>query len=341
MEKIRLGRTGIQVSRAGFGMLPIQRIPYEQSYALLRHAYDSGINFYDTARAYSDSEAKFGHALSDVRTNVVLATKTAAQNADEFWCDLKESLETLKTDYIDIYQFHNPSFVPMPGGADGLYDAALEAQRQGKIRHIGITQHTLKLAQEAVASGLYATMQYPFNHVASEAERALVQSCARADMGFIAMKALSGGLVVDARLPFAFLSQYDGLVPIWGMQRMSELDQILDMAACPPVLDADLAAKIAHDRETLSGAFCRSCGYCMPCPVGIPIRDANRMIQLLTRSPSAQWLTDEWQVQMERVDLCTHCGLCEQKCPYSLKPYETMPDHLKFYREYLKRAQAQ
>jgi len=336
METTTLGRTGLTVSRTAFGCLPIQRIPKEEAVSMLRRAVNGGITFFDTARGYSDSEEKIGQALHDVREGLVIATKTFARTGEGLWEQLHESLANLRTEFIDIYQFHNPPFLPGPGGADGLYDAALEAKRQGLIRHIGITQHSLALAKEAVLSGLYDTLQFPFNHLATTEEIALVELCGREKVGFICMKALSGGLIADASVPFAFLRQYPQAVPIWGFQHPWELERLLDLEANPPALDAGMQKRVEDERARLTGAFCRSCGYCMPCPAGIPIYNANRMKQLITRSPSAQWMTAAWQADMAKIEQCTRCGLCERRCPYHLRPYETMPDHLTFYREYVK-----
>lgn len=171
---VTLGKTGITVNKNGFGALPIQRISTEEAGKLLRKAYDAGIRFFDTARFYTDSEAKIGEALSPVRDNLYIATKTGAQNAEDFWKDLETSLSLLKTDYIDIYQFHNPSFCPKPGDGSGLYEAMEEAKKQGKVRHIGITNHRLKIAHEAIDSGLYETLQFPFCYLASEKDMEIV-----------------------------------------------------------------------------------------------------------------------------------------------------------------------
>jgi len=195
MKKITFGSTGLILEKNGFGCLPIQRVSEEEAVRLLHMAYDGGINFFDTARAYSDSEKKVGAAFSGMRDRIVLATKTGAQTAEGFWRDLETSLRTLKTDYIDIYQFHNPAFCPKPGGEDGLYDAALEAKKQGKIRHISITNHRLAVAQEAIDSGSYASLQFPFSYLAGEQELALAEGCRAHGMGFIAMKGMAGGLL--------------------------------------------------------------------------------------------------------------------------------------------------
>ena len=336
MEKIRFGSTGLMVTRTAMGCLPIQRVDFDTAKAILRRAYDGGINFFDTARAYSDSEEKIGYAMADVREHIVIATKSGAQTGEEMKAQLETSLKNMKTDYIDIYQFHNPSFLPVPGGADGLYEAALEAKREGKIRHIGITNHSIELAQKAVESGLYETLQYPFNHLSTSEEIALVKRCAEKDVGFICMKGMSGGLVTNARIPFAFIRQFENAVPIWGVQRLSEIDEFIDLENNPPSLTPQMLAEIEKDRRELAGAFCRGCGYCLPCPAGIPINNANRMRELLTRSPYKNWITAQWREGMEKIEDCTHCGACAKKCPYGLKPFETLPDQLKFYREFVK-----
>ncbi len=207
MNTVRLGKTELVVNKNGFGCLPIQRITKAEAVYLLQKAFDHGINYYDTARAYSDSEEKLGEAFRYVREKIVISTKTAAKTAEAFWKDLDESLRKLKTDYIDIYQFHTPDFCPRPGDESGLYDAMLEAKAQGKIRHIGITNHKITVANEAVASGLYETIQFPFSYLASKKELKLVADCKEADMGFIAMKGLSGGLISNSACAYAFMNQ--------------------------------------------------------------------------------------------------------------------------------------
>lgn len=339
MRTTTLGRTGLRVSSTAFGCLPIQRISTRAAGDILRRAAAAGISFFDTARAYTDSEEKLGLALADARGEIIIATKTGAKDAAALWRDLETSLKNLKTDYIDVYQFHNPSFVPRPGGADGLYDAAQDAREKGMIRHIGITQHSVALAEEAVQSGLYDTLQFPFNHLATERELALVDLCRAENVGFICMKALSGGLITDAAIPFAFLSQYPHAVPIWGFQRMEELENLLKLEANVPTLDAAMRARIDADRAQLSGSFCRGCAYCQPCPADIPIYNANRMTQLITRSPSSQWMTPQWRQGMANIRSCTRCGVCAARCPYGLTPYETLPEHLLFYEEYVRDAE--
>ena len=300
---------------------------------LLRRAREAGVDYFDTARAYSDSEHKIGVAFGGNTDGIRIATKTAAATAEEFWKDLETSLREMKIECIDVYQFHNPSFVPKPGGADGLYDAMLEAKRKGKIRFIGITNHSVDRAYEAVNSGLYDTLQYPMNHLATGRELKLLDLCREKNVGFIAMKAMSGGLITNAKLPFAFFMRQENTVPIYGVQRPEELEQFLAMEQDPPVLDDALLNEIEKDRRELAGSFCRGCGYCLPCPAGIPINNANRMTQLLQRSPEGNWLTEEWLQNMKKIENCISCGSCASKCPYELKPYETLPGHLEYFRE--------
>lgn len=316
--KVTLGKTGITVEKNAFGALPIQRITKEEAVALLRKAYASGVTFFDTARYYTDSEEKLGEAFEGMRDKVIIATKTGASNAEAFWRELHTSLENLRTDYVDIYQFHNPPFCPKPGDGSGLYEAMAEAKKQGKVRHIGITNHRLSVAHEAVESGLYETLQFPFSYLATEKDMELVEKCKEAGMGFIAMKALSGGLITNSAAAYAFLAQYENVLPIWGVQRELELDEFLSYIDNPPEMSEELAAVIAHDREELLGDFCRGCGYCMPCPVGIEINNCARMSLLIRRSPSAAHLTPQAQEKMKKIENCLHCGRCKAKCPYGL-----------------------
>lgn len=316
MHTVTLGSTNITVNKNGFGALPIQRVSDDYAVLLLKKAYDGGVRFFDTARAYSDSEHKVSLAFGDMREKVFISTKTAATTVEGFWADLEKSLSYLG--YIDIYQFHNPSFCPKPGDGTGLYEAMLEAKAQGKIRHIGITNHRLSVAREAIASGLYETLQFPFCYLASDADIELVKLCKEANMGFIAMKALSGGLINNSRAAYAYLAQYDNVLPIWGVQKEQELDEFLSYIGNPPAMDEEISALIDHDRKMLSGEFCRGCGYCMPCPAEIEINNCARMSLMLRRAPSAAWLTPAWQEKMAKIENCLHCGQCASKCPYGL-----------------------
>lgn len=335
MKTVRLGKTEIVTNKNAFGALPIQRISDDDAVHLLKKAYENGITFFDTARWYTDSEHKVGLAFEGMREKVFIATKTGSQNAEGFWQDLETSLANLKTDYIDIYQFHNPAFCPKPGDESGLYDAALKAKEQGKIRHIGITNHRLTVAHEAIDSGLYETLQFPFCYLATEKDIELVDKCKKDDMGFIAMKALSGGLINNSAAAYAYLAQYDNVLPIWGVQRESELDEFLSYIENPPTMTEELAEVIRHDREELLGDFCRGCGYCMPCPAGIEINNCARMSLLLRRAPYAGYLGSEWQENMMKIEKCIHCNQCKSKCPYGLDTPTLLQKNLEDYKKVL------
>lgn len=335
MAKVTLGKTGITVEKNAFGALPVQRIGRQEAVRLLRRAYEHGMTFFDTARWYTDSEEKVGEAFDGMRDKVYIATKTGAKDADGFWKDLETSLDNLRMDYIDIYQFHNPAFCPRPGDGTGLYEAMLEAKSQGKVRHIGITNHRLNVATEAVESGLYETLQFPFCYLATEKDIELAQKTERAGMGFIAMKALSGGLITNSAAAYAYLAQYENVLPIWGIQRESELDEFLSYISDPPQMNGELEAVIARDREELLGDFCRGCGYCMPCPVGIEINNMARMSLMIRRAPSQAQLTPEMQEKMHRIKECLHCGKCKSKCPYGLDTPALLEKNYQDYLEIL------
>lgn len=318
MKTIRLGRTELQVSKTAFGALPIQRITTAQAVKLVRRAYEGGINYFDTANMYTDSEEKLGQALEGVRQNVVISTKSAATDKKTALAHIEESLRRLRTDYIDLFQFHNPAQLPDPEDPEGAFAAALEMQQKGYIRHIGITNHRPGVARAAIESGNFETLQFPFCYLATDQDLALVKACRQADMGFIAMKGLSGGLLNNAQACYAFMRDQAGVVPIWGIQHEWELDQWLELTERDPGLTPELQAVIDRDRKELAGNFCRSCGYCLPCSAGIDIPQAARMSQLLGRSPYKPYMTDEWYAKMHKIEDCIHCDLCKSRCPFSL-----------------------
>ena len=360
---VTLGSTGITVEKNSFGALPIQRISKEAAIGLLRKAYAAGVTFYDTARYYTDSEEKVGAAFEGMRDKIYIATKTGATTAEGFWKELHTSLEKLKTDYIDIYQFHNPAFCPKPGDGTGLYEAMLEAKDKGMIRHIVMWKFRpgteteqkqfldgLRSLQGVIPQLLHSEVavnvgegnydavlvsEFRFCYLATDKDLELVQDCKKAGMGFIAMKALSGGLINNSAAAYAYLAQFDNVLPIWGVQRESELDEFLSYIDNPPVLTPALQAVIDHDREELQGEFCRGCGYCMPCPAGIEINNCARMSLMIRRAPSAAQLTDEMQAKMRKIEECLHCGRCKSKCPYGLDTPALLEKNYKDYCEIL------
>ena len=319
MKTVTLGSTGITVVQNAFGALPVQRTDVDNAIKLIRRAYEGGMRFFDTARAYSDSEYKLGLAFEGIdRSTYYLATKTMAKNVEDFWKDLNESLKLLKTDYIDIYQFHCVNQMYKPGDGTGMYEAMLEAKEKGMIRHIGITTHKIGVAEEVAVSGLYETLQYPFSYLSSDKEIAMVNTCKENNVGYIAMKGLAGGIINNSKAAFAFMTQFDNVLPIWGIQREHELDEWLAFMDNPAVMDPEITAFIEAEKQELSGDFCRSCGYCMPCPQGIIINQCARISQMIRRAPSASWTNEYWQKEMAKIDTCIECYACASKCPYGL-----------------------
>lgn len=335
MQMVTLGSTGIQVVQNGFGALPIQRDSKEVAAKIVRRAYEGGMRFFDTARAYSDSEEKVGEALNDVRDNLYIATKTMAQTPEEFWKQLETSLQLLKTDYIDIYQFHCANQVYAPGDGTGMYECMLEAKAQGKIRHIGVTAHKIQIAFDAVESGFYETLQYPFSYLAAEREKELVAKCKEKNVGFIAMKGLAGGLINKSEAAMAFMTQYDNVLPIWGIQRETELEEWLSYMDHTPSMTGEIKEYIEREQKELSGEFCRGCGYCMPCPKGIMINQCARMSLMLRRAPSASWLSENMQAEMKKIETCINCRKCVSKCPYSLNTPELLKKNYEDYKRIL------
>ena len=343
MRNVTLGSTGIVVPQNGFGALPIQRDSMEVAADLLRKAYTGGMRFFDTARAYSDSEDKVGLAFGQPgglfetkREEIVIATKTHALTPEDFWKDLETSLAKMNCKYIDIYQFHQMNVCWKPGDGSGMYEAMLEAKKQGKIHHIGGTTHKIGIAREIVESGLYETLQYPFSYLASEEELKLYQMVKDHNMGFICMKGLAGGLINNSKAAMAFMSQFDNALPIWGIQRENELEEWLSYMKVTPTMTEEMKAYIRHEQDELSGNFCRGCGYCMPCTVGITINQCNRMSLMLRRAPSKGWLSEKWQKEMDKIEDCIGCGVCKTRCPYELDIPTLLRENLDDYRKVLR-----
>lgn len=330
---MRLGKTNLIVNKNGFGGLPIQRRNVEDSIRILRKAYNNGINFYDTGRYYADSEEKIGLALSDVRENIYIASKTMAQTAEEFWNDLETSLKNLQTDYIDLYQFHNPPFCPKAD--DDIYQAMVEAKDKGIVNHIGISSHKYTIANEAIESGLFETLQFPFSYLTDDKELELVRKCEIKDIGFIAMKGMAGGLIRNSKASYCFMQQFDNVLPIWGIQRESELDEFISYQNSNLSLNNQLIAEINNDKEELQGDFCRGCGYCMPCPKDIKINTVIRTSLGIRRFSMKYYLIPEYEQKMERINDCTECMQCVKKCPYELDIPHLLRENYEDYKNIL------
>ena len=337
MKMKRLGRTGLMVTENSFGALPVQRVSKEDGAALLRYAFDRGVNFFDTARFYTDSEEKIGLGLSAVRKDLYLATKSMARDRAGVLSQLDTSLQNMKTDYVDILQLHNIPALPDASDPDSAHAALLEAKKAGKCRFIGITTHRIDVALAAAECGLYDTVQFPINYLASDRDLSLIDVCARNDVGLIAMKAMSGGLISSPRAAFAFFVQYDGAVPIWGVQKKSELDEFLAFAEEGVTMTDELRAAIEKDRAALAGDFCRGCGYCMPtCPAKIAISDAARMTLMLNRAPWPEYTTPAFIEKMKNAENCVGCGACSARCPYGLDTPRLLRENLAYYKQFCK-----
>ena len=338
MQIINVGKTGIVTVQNGFGALPVQRCDMETAERILKRAYEGGMTYFDTARSYTDSEKKIGIALShdpDIRSEITIATKTPSKNPEAFWKDLETSLERLQTDYIDVYQFHMADRCYRPGDGTGMYECMQQAKADGKIKHIGITAHKILVAKEAAKSGLYETLQFPFSYLSGSQELELVEICRQNEVGFIAMKGLAGGLINRSDAAMAFMSQFDNVVPIWGIQKESELEEWLSYMENTPSMTEEIKEYIDKERAELSGDFCRGCGYCMPCPMGITINQCARISLMLRRAPSAGWLSEHWQNEMKKIETCINCRQCVSKCPYELNTPGLLKKNYEDYKRVL------
>ena len=327
-----LGKTGLVVSDMGFGALPIQRAEQAEAVKILRRAFEAGVNFFDTARMYSDSEEKIGLALSDVRKEIVIATKSQCSNVEQLKKDFETSLKMLQTDYVDIFQFHNPDFTFTTDSAMEMYNYALELKKAGAIRHIGITAHKYGLALEHIQSGLFETLQYPISMLAGEKDFEVINAAKNAGMGIIAMKALSGGLITNARAAAAWMQAHSEIEPIWGIQHMRELNEFLELYENGVELDSEMEELIEKEKRELSGAFCRGCGYCLPCAADLPIHLYARLPYFLRRMPTAGYFTEAFAAKVERIRECTDCGDCKTRCPYDLDCPELLRKALEDFR---------
>ena len=335
MKTITLGKTGLTVSKNGFGALPIQRVSFSEADAILHKAFEGGINFFDTARFYTDSEEKLGKSFARMRHKVLLATKSMGATREDIEKDFTASLQQLRTDYVDLYQFHNPKTVPLPGDGTGRYELLAELKKSGAIRAIGLTNHSLELARQAVDSGLYDCIQFPFSLLSSEEEESLVQECTVNNIGFLAMKALGGGLIQNIPAAFAHMRQFAAAVPLWGIQKMTELEEFLALESTPPAWDANMREAVATEKAALGKSFCRGCGYCLPCPVDIEIPNVARMSLLLRRSPWEQYARGGWAEKMHMAENCIQCGVCAERCPYGLDTPELVHANIEDYKQFM------
>lgn len=341
MRTIRLGKTGLMVSELGFGGIPIIRLGFEEAADVVRHCYEGGITFFDTANIYGDSERKIGHALEPVRDRVVLATKTLFREAAAAVDHIGYSLENLKTDCIDLYQLHNianEETLEKVLGPGGAYEALVNATADGKIKFIGFSSHNIPTAIKACRTGRFDTVQFPFNFIEDDPADELFNVAREMDMGIIAMKPLGGGLLERAHLCFRFLQQYPDVVPIPGIQAREELDEIVELYDSPaPLTDSD-REEMERIRSELGAKFCHRCEYCLPCEKGVLIPGVLGFRSVARRMMPAAAMAMA-HAAMESVENCEECGDCVDKCPYELSIPDLLKENLALYNDFVKQHQ--
>jgi predicted aldo/keto reductase-like oxidoreductase len=337
MQTVRLGRTGLEPSRVGFGGIPIQRLTEGEAVTVVRRCLDLGVTFLDTAHGYTTSEERIGHALAVMagqRHRYILATKTPARDRAAAQRHLALSLSRLRTDYLDLWQFHNVSSFEAYGqvlGPGGAMEAARKAQEEGVVRHIGITSHSMDVALQAVASGMFETIQFPFNFVTDEAAERLLPLAQANDVGFIAMKPFAGGLLGNARLAIKYLLQFDNVLPDPGIEIVEEIEQIVEIVDGPWALSPEERIEMERVRAEVGTRFCRRCGYCEPCPQGVHISTIMNLRSFWKRFPAERFTTGWIAEAVTSAESCIHCGECEEKCPYHLPIQEMLEENQAFF----------
>ncbi len=335
MEKARLGRTGLMVSRLGFGGIPIQRLNEAEAVTLLHRCLDLGINFLDTATAYTTSEGFIGKAIKGRREGLVLATKSTARDPDRLRKHMERSLQSLGTDVIDVYQLHavddmeSYNIVTAPGG---LLDTLNEAREEGKLRYTGLTSHVLEVALKAARSGMFDTVQFPYNFVAREADAGLLPACLDNDIGFIAMKPMGGGFLEDASLAMKFLLQSPYVHPIVGVYTMEQVEELARIVAGDWGLAPEEEQRMKQIAAETDNKYCRHCYYCQPCPQEILICEVMAFPLYLKRSVPSFYMTGWVADNMEKAGACTECAECEPRCPFNLPIREMMRDNAALYQ---------
>ncbi len=342
MEKIRLGKTNMMVSRLGFGGLPIQRVSEDEAVTVVRRCLELGVTFIDTASMYTTSEERIGKAISGRREGLILATKSQARNRDEIASQLQQSLKQLGVESIDLYQFHavmdfdTLDIILAPNGPMAVLE---EAKRAGKIKHIGITSHHMDVAKKAVESDRFETVQFPFNFITREPAVELLPLAREHDVGFIAMKPLAGGMIDNATIAFKYLLQFPDVVSIPGIEKVHEVEEIVQMLEGPWEMTEAEQAEMQRLREELGTRFCRRCDYCQPCTAEIPISLVVIFDSVLKRMPRELVFSGFVADGMEKAADCTECGDCEERCPYHLPIREMIVEQVNLYQTEKKKYQ--
>ena len=320
MEYTTLGKTGLRISRMGFGGIPIQRIDAEGTKNLMQKLMEAGVNYIDTARGYTVSEQYLGYGLEGIRDKFVLATKSMARTKDAMAADIETSLKNLRTDYIDLYQVHNPSMEQLDTviGECGALEALLEAKKAGKIGHIGLTAHSAAVFERALSLDWVETIMFPYNIVENQGEK-LIAKCREKNIGFIDMKPLAGGAIENAALALRYVCSNPGVtVVIPGMAETSELEENVKACSDTSPITAQEKEEMDKIRQTLGTDFCRRCNYCAPCSVGINIPSVFLFAGYLERYNLADWARDRYSTLPVKASACIECGECETRCPYHL-----------------------
>ena len=320
MEYTTLGKTGLRISRMGFGGIPIQRIDAEGTKNLMQKLMEAGVNYIDTARGYTVSEQYLGYGLEGIRDKFVLATKSMARTKDAMAADIETSLKNLRTDYIDLYQVHNPSMEQLDTviGEGGALEALLEAKKAGKIDHIGLTAHSAAVFERALSLDWVETIMFPYNIVENQGEK-LIAKCREKNIGFIDMKPLAGGAIENAALALRYVCSNPGVtVVIPGMAETSELEENVKACSDTSPITAQEKEEMDKIRQTLGTDFCRRCNYCAPCSVGINIPSVFLFAGYLERYNLADWARDRYSTLPVKASACIECGECETRCPYHL-----------------------
>ena len=338
MRYVTFGKTGLSVSEFGFGCIPIIRLSGDEATKVLRYAFEKGVNFYDTANAYRDSEEKIGIAFDGIRDKVIIASKTLKRNGAEALQHLENSLKMLKTDYLDLYQLHQvaqESEWQEITGPSGALEAIMKAKEAGKIKHVGVTSHSLPMAIKMVKSGLFETIQFPFNLIEEEAKEELFEECRKTETPFICMKPFGGGVIDNGEIAFKYLRDYPGVIPIPGFESIAQIDQILSFYALENKITSKDREIMEEYRLKLGRRFCRRCEYCQPCPQGVLITPAMGYLTLVSRM-SPDVAVEFGKKPMESIPLCTECGACRKHCPYNLEIPETLKANYELYQKHLR-----
>lgn len=335
MDKIRLGKTGMMVSRLGFGGVPMQRLSEKDAIAVVKRCLELGINFLDTASEYINGEEYIGKAIREYnREELIISTKSNYGNRQLVERNLEKSLNDLGSTYIDLYQFHrvnDDATLDAILGGDAPMAVIHEAKKAGVIRHFGITSHSMALSMKAVKAGLFETVMFPFNFICTEAADQLLPLTRRYDVGFIAMKPMAGGMLSSATIPFKYILQFPDIVTIPGIQQPAEINEIIGFYEKPQSMTTTERNEMQHLRKELSPRFCRRCNICEPCPENVSIVHALDILCFIKNMPTSVVFGENVAEQLSTISQCNKCGECEKRCPYGIRIMDVMDEFYKLY----------